>query len=78
MNPQNNPSLDEQAKELADLLDALVSNGSEHINLEIGEQTKVQTINSTDCSGKLGACAVPTFMDEDDEETDENTEDEDW
>ncbi len=78
MNPQNNPSLDAQAEELADLLDALVSSGSAHINLEVGEQTKVQTINSTDCSGKLGACAVPTFMDEDDEETDESNEEEDW
>lgn len=78
MHPQNNPSLDAQAEELANLLDALVSSGSAHINLEVGEQTKVQTINSTDCNGKLGACAVPTFMDEDDEETDESNEEEDW
>lgn len=77
MKPQNNFDLDAQAEELAALLDALVESGSEHINLEVGEQTRVRTVNSTDCSGKLGACAVPTF--EDEEETDEKSEDEeDW
>ncbi len=77
MKPQNNFDLDAQAEELAALLDALVESGSEHINLEVGEQTRVRTVNSTDCSGKLGACAVPTFQDE--EEADEKSEDEeDW
>ena len=71
---QNNPDLEAQAEELAALLDALVESGSEHINLEVGEQTRVRTVNSTDCSGKLGACAVPTFQDE--EESEKNDEDE--
>lgn len=79
MKPQNDPALDAQAEELAALLDALVEGGSGHINLEVGEQTKVRTINSTDCSGKLGACAVPTFMDEDEKDFDIQQEDnEDW
>lgn len=67
MKPQND-ALDAQAEELAALLDALVESGSGHINLAVGEQTKIQTINSTDCSGKLGACAVPTFLDEEDDD----------
>ncbi len=74
MKPQNNPELDAQAEELAALLDALVESGSEHINLEVGEQTRVRTVNSTDCSGKLGACAIPTFQDE--EESDDTDEEE--
>ncbi len=79
MKPQNNPDLDAQAEELAALLDALVESGSEHINLEVGERTRVRTVNSTDCSGKLGACAVPTFQDEDEEDPVKNNEDEeDW
>lgn len=60
---------DQQADEIAALLDALVASGSQHINLNIGEETKIQTVNSTDCSGTLGACAIPNF-----EETDEDEE----
>ncbi len=78
MKPQNDPDLDAQAEELAALLDALVESGSGHINLAVGEQTKVQTINSTDCSGRLGACAVPTFFDEDDADSDKTDTEEDW
>ncbi len=78
MKPQNNPDLDTQAEELAALLDALVEGGSGHINLQVGEQTKVQTINSTDCSGKNGACAVPTFFDEDEEDSDKTDDEEEW
>lgn len=79
MKPQNDAALDAQAEELAALLDALVEGGSEHINLAVGERTTIRTINSTDCSGKLGACAVPTFLDEDNEENaDINQEDEEW
>lgn len=63
-----NSDLNQQADEIAELLDALVSSGSQHINLNIGEETKVQTVNSTDCSGKLGACAIPNFNEDDDEE----------
>ncbi len=74
MKPQNDSELDAQAEELAALLDALVESGSEHINLEVGEQTRVRTVNSTDCSGKLGACAIPTF--EEEEESDDTNEEE--
>ncbi len=68
----NDQELDAQADELAAMIDALVSQGSEHINLKIGEATKVQTINSTDCSGTLGACAIPTFFNDNEESN--NTE----
>lgn len=78
MNPQNDPVLDAQAEELAALLDALVAGGSAHINLEVGEQTKVQTINSTDCSSKPGACAVPTFFEDDEEDPDKTDDEEEW
>ena len=53
----NNPAPD--ADELAALLDSLMASGTQHINLEIGEQTRVQTVSSTECS-KPGACAQPT------------------
>ena len=53
----NDPALDPDA--LAALIDSLVASGTQHINLEIGEQTRVQTVNSTDCC-KPGACAQPT------------------
>ena len=46
---------------LAAMIDELMAAGSQQINLEIGEQTRIQTVNSTDCSGKPGACAVPNF-----------------
>ncbi len=79
MKPQNDAALEAQAEELAALLDALVEGGSGHINLAVGEQTTVQTINSTECSGRLGACAVPTFFDDDEEDSDkQEDEDEDW
>ncbi len=60
---QNEPDkqLEQQAQELADMLDALVSSGSQHIHLDMGEETRVRTVNSTECSGKLGACAIPNF-----------------
>ena len=47
--------------ELAAMIDELMSAGSQHVNLQIGDETRVQTVNSTDCSGKPGACAVPNF-----------------
>lgn len=50
---------EQQAEELAALLDRLFSAGSQHVNLEIGEETRIQTVNSTDCSGRPGACAIP-------------------
>ena len=68
--------LNQQADDLVALLDALAASGSQHINLDIGEQTRVQTVNSTECNPKLGACAVQNFDDEDpdyheDEESEE-------
>lgn len=59
---------EQQIEELAELLDELFSTGSQHINLEIGNETKVQTVNSTECSGKLGACAVPNAEFDEEEE----------
>ena len=54
--------------ELAALIDLLMAQGSQHINLEVGEETKVQTVNSTECSGKPGACAVPNLPAEDEDD----------
>ena len=58
---------DPDPDELAALLDSLVAGGTQHINLKIGEQTRVQTVNSTECSSP-GACAVPNMPYEDDAE----------
>ncbi len=57
-----NPETDLQADEIAALLDALIAGGTQHVNLEIGAETRVQTVNSTDC-GKIGPCAVPSAPD---------------
>ena len=54
------PVTDQDADELADLIDKLMSSGTQHLNLDVGETARVQTINSTDC-GKKGACAVPNL-----------------
>ncbi|MDE5883897.1 MAG: hypothetical protein K2H29_02275 [Oscillospiraceae bacterium] len=71
-NPENSEISDQQADEIVALLDALAESGSQHINLNIGKETKIRTINSTDCSGTPGACAIPTpeaiDKDEDEEE----------
>ena len=76
-NPDDS-DLNQQADELVALLDALAVSGSQHINLDIGEQTKVQTVNSTECNPKLGACAVINFDEEDpDFQKDEESEDSD-
>ncbi|MBR1528542.1 MAG: hypothetical protein IJ642_04470 [Oscillospiraceae bacterium] len=70
--------LNQQADDLVALLDALAASGSQHINLDIGEQTRVQTVNSTECNPKLGACAVQNFDDEDpDYQEDEESEEPD-
>ena len=70
--------LNQQADELVALLDALTESGSQHINLNIGEQTKVQTVNSTECNPQLGACAIPNFDEEDpDFQEDEESEEPD-
>ena len=52
---------DADADALADLIDQLIDNGSQHITLETGEQTTIRTVQSTDCSGKPGPCAVPNL-----------------
>ncbi|MDE5564323.1 MAG: hypothetical protein K2I93_04150 [Oscillospiraceae bacterium] len=57
---------DMDADDLVALLDSLFSSGSQHIQLNIGDETKVQTMNSTDCC--TGACAIPTLGDEPDED----------
>lgn len=59
---------DKDVDALVELLDNLVSGGSQHIDLAVGEKTEIRTVNSTDCSGKPGACAVPTFFEEDAED----------
>ncbi|MBR6718933.1 MAG: hypothetical protein IKI77_11410 [Oscillospiraceae bacterium] len=58
---------DPDPDELAALLDSLVSAGTQHINLEIGAETRVQTVNSTECS-KPGACAIPNMLFDEDEQ----------
>lgn len=62
---------DMDADALVALLDHLCETGSQHINLDIGEQTRVQTVNTSECSPRLGACAIPNLgkdPGEDDEE----------
>lgn len=70
---------DPDADELVAMLDALVSAGTQHINLEVGAETRVQTVNSTEC-GKIGACSVPNFdLNDDDElEAEEESDNEDF
>ena len=55
---------DPDPDELAALIDSLVESGTQHINLEIGAQTRVQTVNSTECS-RPGSCAIPNMPYED-------------
>ena len=61
----NEPQPD--ADELVAMLDALIENGTQHINLTVGDKTRVQTVNSTECS-RPGACAIPNMPYEDDAE----------
>ncbi len=62
--PELNPD------ELAELIDSLFAAGSQHINLNIGEETRVQTVSSTECNPNIGPCAVPNaaYPDTDEEE----------
>lgn len=65
---QQNNTPETSADELAALIDALVASGTQHIDLEIGTETRIRTVNSTDCS-KPGACAIPNLSaDPEDEE----------
>ena len=70
---------DPDADALVAMLDQLVASGTQHINLEVGDETRIQTINSTEC-GKIGACAVPNFdLNDDDElEAEEESDNEDF
>lgn len=63
----SNPEPD--IEELIAMIDGLMASGTQHINLEVGVETRVQTINSTEC-GKAGACSVPNF--DPDDETDDD------
>ncbi len=50
-------------EELADLIDKLMEQGSGHVNIVAdgsGQGLKVDTVKSTDCSGRKGACMQPT------------------
>ena len=69
----NEPKLpqDMTEDELVALLDHLCETGSQHINLQIGERTKVQTVNSTECNPALGPCAVPNLGEEPEEDEEE-------
>ena len=69
----SNPNIpqDMDADALVELLDQLCASGSQHINLNIGQETKVQTVSSTECNPQAGPCAVPNLggaPEEDDEE----------
>lgn len=63
--------------ELVAMLDSLIASGTQHINLEIGDATRVQTVNSREC-GRLGACAQPNFDPDDEQEYDEESDDDDF
>lgn len=65
----NKPELDADA--LVELLDQLCASGSQHINLDIGQETKVQTVSSTECNPRLGPCAIPNLGDEPEEDDEE-------
>lgn len=62
-----NPAPDMTPDELVELIDRLMSEGTQHLNLESGEQTIVHTFNTTEC-GKLGACAVPNLGEDEEED----------
>lgn len=63
--------LQPDADELAAMLDELMAQGTQHVNLTVGAQTRIQTVNSTEC-GPKGACAFPNF-ELNDEEPDAET-----
>lgn len=70
--PDNvNMPQDADADALIELLDRLCASGSQHIYLNIGEETRVQTVSSTECSPQLGPCAIPNLGGEPEEEDEE-------
>lgn len=69
----NNPVLpqDPDPDALVAMLDALCASGTQHIHLQIGEETTVHTVSTTECNPQLGPCAVPNLggaPEDDDEE----------
>ena len=60
--------------ELASLIDKLMAEGKGHVNIEAKETESgsriatVTTVNSTECSGKKGACCQPTELECDDDD----------
>ena len=60
---------------LAALIDELMASGTQHLNLESGSKTRIRTVNSTECSGTLGPCAVPNFDYNDEDEAPESEDD---
>ncbi|MBQ9696846.1 MAG: hypothetical protein IJV58_10550 [Oscillospiraceae bacterium] len=59
---KNAPVSDEEIDALVGLLDGLCEAGSQHINLNTAaglDGARVQTVNSTECGGRPGPCAVP-------------------
>lgn len=63
---QTEPVLPEDLspEELADLIDSLMASGTQHLNLTAGAETRIQTVNSTDCCSG-GACSIPTLGEDD-------------
>lgn len=59
---------EQEADELVRMLDRLMQSGTQHVNLTVGEQTHVQTVNSTECNPQRGACAQPNAELYDDDE----------
>ena len=60
----------DDAAELAELIDRLMEEGTDHIRVsssDCSEQISVQTVKSTDCTGSKGACCQPTEYADDDE-----------
>ena len=63
--------------ELIAMIDRLIESGTQHINLEVGENTRIQTVNSTEC-GRDGACSVPNFDWNDERITEKASDDEEF
>ncbi len=75
--PPQKPDMPDDPDALAALIDELMSAGTQHLNLEAGSEMRIRTVNSTDCGGRPGACAVPNFAynDEEPESEDDSGED---
>ncbi len=58
-----------EPEDLVSVIDKLMADGSGHLNVDLSNLENgitFTTVNSTDC-GKLGACAQPTELLEDDD-----------